>query len=86
MLCEDDDRTLTENSFMYEKIMPLTQAVEGYDLFNNMKVQKVIFDPSKWSDAVTEEWRWGDSVLSGLDDAVVHDVKYYCRVGMNNRQ
>ncbi|KAH8815782.1 chaperonin 10-like protein [Xylogone sp. PMI_703] len=32
-------------SFMFEHIMPLTDAVEGYDLFNNMKVQKVVFDP-----------------------------------------
>ncbi|KAJ1335253.1 alcohol dehydrogenase [Microdochium nivale] len=31
--------------FMYEKIMPLTEAVEGYALFNEMKVQKVIFTP-----------------------------------------
>jgi len=30
---------------MYDKIMPLTDAVEGYDLFDNMKVQKVIFTP-----------------------------------------
>ena len=32
-------------SFMYDKIMPLAEAVEGYDLFDNMKVQKVIFTP-----------------------------------------
>ncbi|KAB5570521.1 alcohol dehydrogenase GroES-like domain-containing protein [Coniochaeta sp. 2T2.1] len=32
-------------SFMFDKIMPLTDAVEGYDLFDNMKVQKVIFNP-----------------------------------------
>jgi len=31
--------------FMYEKMMPLTDAVEGYALFNEMKVQKVIFTP-----------------------------------------
>jgi len=30
--------------FMFENIMPLTQAVEGYEMFNNMKVQKVVFD------------------------------------------
>ncbi|KAJ5773480.1 Alcohol dehydrogenase superfamily zinc-type [Penicillium paradoxum] len=29
--------------FMADKIMPLSQAVEGYELFNAMKVQKVIF-------------------------------------------
>lgn len=28
---------------MADKIMPLQDAVEGYDLFDNMKVQKVIF-------------------------------------------
>jgi hypothetical protein len=33
------------NSFMTDKIMPLSQAIEGYDIFNNMKVQKVIFEP-----------------------------------------
>jgi hypothetical protein len=30
---------------MFDKIMPLADAVEGYDLFDNMKVQKVIFRP-----------------------------------------
>jgi hypothetical protein len=30
---------------MTDKIMPLSQAIEGYDIFNNMKVQKVIFEP-----------------------------------------
>jgi hypothetical protein len=29
---------------MAEKVMPLSQAVEGYELFNAMKVQKVIFE------------------------------------------
>ncbi|KAK9419214.1 putative Alcohol dehydrogenase GroES-like domain-containing protein [Seiridium unicorne] len=32
--------------FMFDKIMPLNEAVQGYELFNNMKVQKVIFKPS----------------------------------------
>lgn len=32
-------------SFMFDKIMPLTDAPEGYDLFNKMKVQKVVFTP-----------------------------------------
>ncbi|KAH8812375.1 chaperonin 10-like protein [Xylogone sp. PMI_703] len=31
-------------SFMFENVMPLTRAAEGYDLFNDMKVQKVVFD------------------------------------------
>ncbi|EPE35688.1 GroES-like protein [Glarea lozoyensis ATCC 20868] len=30
--------------FMTEKIMPMSQAVEGYEIFNSMKVQKVIFE------------------------------------------
>ncbi|EKV07863.1 Alcohol dehydrogenase, zinc-containing, putative [Penicillium digitatum PHI26] len=33
--------------FMTEKIMPLSQAVEGYDLFHKMQVQKVIFQASQ---------------------------------------
>ena len=33
------------NSFMTDKIMPLSQAIEGYDIFNSMKVHKVIFEP-----------------------------------------
>jgi len=33
--------------FMADKIMPLSDAVEGYDLFNKMKVQKVIFEAHK---------------------------------------
>jgi hypothetical protein len=36
---------LTIASFMTDKIMPISQAIEGYDLFNNMQVQKVIFQP-----------------------------------------
>jgi hypothetical protein len=32
---------------MFDKIMPLSSAVEAYDLFDKMKVQKVIFDPEK---------------------------------------
>ncbi|KAL1961368.1 hypothetical protein VTO42DRAFT_96 [Malbranchea cinnamomea] len=33
--------------FMADKIMPLSQAVEGYELFEKMKVQKVIFEADK---------------------------------------
>ncbi|KAB8232931.1 hypothetical protein ETB97_005620 [Aspergillus alliaceus] len=33
--------------FMADKIMPLSRAVEGYELFNAMKVQKVIFEAWK---------------------------------------
>lgn len=29
--------------FMFEKIMPLSEAVEGYEIFDAMKVQKVVF-------------------------------------------
>jgi len=28
---------------MSDKIMPLSEAVEGYDIFDKMKVQKVVF-------------------------------------------
>ncbi len=31
---------LTLTSFMSDKIMPMSEAVEGYDLFDKMKVQK----------------------------------------------
>ncbi|RYO61587.1 hypothetical protein AA0113_g6536 [Alternaria arborescens] len=30
--------------FMADKIMPLSEALEGYDLFDKMKVQKVVFE------------------------------------------
>jgi hypothetical protein len=36
---------LTSASFMTDKFMPLSQAVEGYDIFNKMQVQKVVFVP-----------------------------------------
>jgi len=29
--------------FMFDKIMPLSDAVEGYDIFDKMKAQKVVF-------------------------------------------
>jgi hypothetical protein len=32
---------------MADKIMPMSQAPEGYELFNNMKAQKVIFEAEK---------------------------------------
>lgn len=32
-------------SFMFEHIMPLSEAVAGYDMFDKMQVQKVIFEP-----------------------------------------
>lgn len=32
---------------MADKIIPLGEAVEGYDLFDKMKVQKVIFEAQK---------------------------------------
>jgi hypothetical protein len=38
---------LTINRFMADKIMPLTEAVEGYDIFDKMKVQKVVFEAQK---------------------------------------
>lgn len=38
-------RRLTLASFMTNKIMPMSQAAEGYDIFNKMLVQKVIFEP-----------------------------------------
>lgn len=37
-------RLLMAPSFMTETIMPLSKAVEGYELFDNMKAHKVIFD------------------------------------------
>ncbi|KAE8451264.1 hypothetical protein EG329_004429 [Mollisiaceae sp. DMI_Dod_QoI] len=33
--------------FMFEKIMPLSEAVEAYDIFNKMQVQKVVFEAKK---------------------------------------
>ena len=35
---------MSESSFMQDKIMPLSEALAGYDLFNDMKAQKVIFE------------------------------------------
>lgn len=43
----DNWLTRLARSFMTENIMPLSQAVEGYDLFNAMKVQKVVFEADK---------------------------------------
>jgi len=38
---------LTSSRFMSDKIMPLSQAVEGYEIFDNMKAQKVVFQADK---------------------------------------
>ena len=32
---------------MFDKVIPLSKAVEGYDLFDKMKVQKVVFEGPK---------------------------------------
>jgi hypothetical protein len=40
-------RMLTRNSFMADKVMPLSEAVEGYDIFDKMKAQKVVFEAQK---------------------------------------
>ena len=32
---------------MSDKIMPLSQAVEGYDIFDKMKAHKVVFEVGK---------------------------------------
>jgi len=36
---------LMSDSFMFDKVMPLSEAVEGYELFDKMQAQKVIFTP-----------------------------------------
>lgn len=38
---------MRDRRFMSDKIMPLSEAVEGYDLFDKMKVQKVVFEAQK---------------------------------------
>jgi len=32
---------------MADKVMPLSDAIEGYELFDKMKVQKVVFEAQK---------------------------------------
>lgn len=34
---------LIDCRFMFEKIMPLSEAVEGYEIFDKMQAQKVVF-------------------------------------------
>jgi hypothetical protein len=36
-----------DNSFMADKVMPLSEALEGYEIFNTMKAQKVVFEAQK---------------------------------------
>lgn len=33
--------------FMSDKVMPLSEAVEGYEIFDQAKAQKVVFDARK---------------------------------------
>ena len=35
------------HSFMADKVMPLSEAVKGYEIFDAMKAHKVIFDATK---------------------------------------
>jgi len=32
---------------MFDKVMPLSDAVEGYDIFDKMQAQKVVFEAKK---------------------------------------
>lgn len=41
------DGTDVVSRFMSDKVMPLSEAVEGYDLFDKMKAQKVVFEAEK---------------------------------------
>ena len=34
---------LISNRFMFDKILPLTEALEGYEIFDKMQAQKVVF-------------------------------------------
>jgi hypothetical protein len=34
---------LTEYRFLFDNILPLSEAVRGYELFNESKVQKIVF-------------------------------------------
>lgn len=38
---------MSVSSFMTETIMPLSEAVEGYRMFDAMEVTKVIFEADK---------------------------------------
>jgi len=44
---EDVSANIISTRFMTENIMPLSQAVEAYELFNAHKVQKVVFVADK---------------------------------------
>lgn len=35
--------TLICTRFMFDKILPLSEALEGYEIFDKMQVQKVVF-------------------------------------------
>ncbi|KZZ99331.1 Alcohol dehydrogenase superfamily, zinc-type [Moelleriella libera RCEF 2490] len=39
------ERIQQDLEFMFDHVMPLTEATEGYEMFDKMKVQKVIFRP-----------------------------------------
>lgn len=34
---------LMSTRFMFDKILPLTDAIEGYEIFDKMQAQKVVF-------------------------------------------
>jgi hypothetical protein len=36
---------------MFDKIVPLSNAVEGYDIFDKMKAQKVVFEVRSLAEA-----------------------------------
>ena len=39
----DTKLMLMSTRFMFDKIMPLTEALEGYEIFDKMQAQKVVF-------------------------------------------
>jgi hypothetical protein len=46
-------KLLTSFRFMFDKIMPLSDAVEGYDIFDKMTAQKVVFKAHSLPEAET---------------------------------
>ena len=57
---------------MADKIMPLSQAVEGYDIFDKMQVLKVVFEADKWN-----EYRQEITRLFGTNHDSICDKSLY---------
>ena len=71
-----------KSRFMSDKIMPLSQAVEGYELFDNMKVQKGISTIGMIPCKRADKMQWCSKHKSNSESHSIHsrEIVKRCKI------